>query len=74
MWYRMWLALAKASPCFIVGYQTEGLGLKELLDMVEDFGATPVLGVYDAYAASDESIPNTSQLDKYIQSAIDELE
>ncbi|KAI0090435.1 glycoside hydrolase superfamily [Irpex rosettiformis] len=57
-----------------VGYQTEGLGLKELLDMIEDFGATPVLGIYDGYAASDESIPNTSQLDKYIQSAVDELD
>ena len=42
--------------------------------MVEDFGATPILGVYDGYAASDESIPDTSQLDKYIQSAVDELE
>jgi hypothetical protein len=26
----------------------------ELLDMVEDFGATPNLGVYDGYAADDE--------------------
>ncbi|KAK7681480.1 hypothetical protein QCA50_015572 [Cerrena zonata] len=56
-----------------VGYQTEGLGLKELLDMCEDFGATPILGVYDGYAADDESVPNTHQLDKYIQSAVDEL-
>ena len=57
-----------------VGYQTEGLGLKELLDMCEDFGATPILGVYDGYAADDESVPNTHQLDKYIQSAVDELQ
>ncbi|TDL22716.1 glycoside hydrolase [Rickenella mellea] len=56
-----------------VGYQTEGLGLMELLDMIEDFGATPVLGVYDGYAADDESIPNTTQLDKYIESAVNEL-
>ena len=42
--------------------------------MCEDFGASPVLGVYDAYAADDESIPNTSQLDKYIESAVNELQ
>lgn len=42
--------------------------------MCEDFGASPVLGIYDGYAADDESIPNTNQLDKYIQSAVDELE
>jgi len=30
------------------------LGIKELLDMVEDFGATPVLGIYVGYAADDE--------------------
>ena len=46
----------------------------ELLDMCEDFGASPVLGVYDAYAADDESVPNTGQLDRFLQSAVDELE
>ncbi len=46
----------------------------ELLDMCEDFGATPILGVYDGYAADDESIPNTHQLDKYIESAVNELQ
>jgi alpha-L-arabinofuranosidase len=50
------------------------MGFKELLDMVEDFGATPILGVFDGYSASDESIPNTSMLDKYIQDAVNELE
>ena len=57
-----------------VGYQTEGLGLKELLDMCEDFGASPVLGVFDAYASDDESLPNNTQLDKYIESAVNELQ
>jgi hypothetical protein len=57
-----------------VGYDTDGLGLKELLDMIEDFGATPILGVFDGYAASDESVPDTAMLEKYIQSAVDELE
>nr|APY26399.1 alpha-L-arabinofuranosidase [Auricularia auricula-judae] len=56
-----------------VGYQTEGLGLKELLDMCEDLGASAILGVYAAYASDDESVPNTSQLDKYIESAVNEL-
>lgn len=56
------------------GYQTEGLGLKELLDMCEDLGASPVMGVWDGYAADDESVPNTHQLDKYIESAIDQLQ
>ncbi|EJD39848.1 glycoside hydrolase [Auricularia subglabra TFB-10046 SS5] len=56
-----------------VGYQTEGLGLKELLDMCEDFGASAILGVYAAYASDDESIPNTSQLDRYIESVVNEL-
>jgi alpha-L-arabinofuranosidase len=58
----------------LVGYDTDGMGFKELLDMVEDFGATPILGVFDGYSASDESIPNTSMLDKYIQDAVNELE
>ncbi|KZW04424.1 glycoside hydrolase [Exidia glandulosa HHB12029] len=56
-----------------VGYQTEGLGLKELLDMCEDFNASAILGVYAAYSASDQSVPNTPQLDKYIESAVNEL-
>ena len=58
----------------LVGYDTDGLGLKELLDMIEDFDATPILGVFDGYTAADESIPNTTMLDKYIQDAVNELE
>ncbi|KIJ50940.1 glycoside hydrolase family 51 protein [Sphaerobolus stellatus SS14] len=61
-------------PGYWVGYETEGMGLKELLDMVEDFGASAVLGVYDGYAADDESLPNTSILDKYIDDAVNELQ
>jgi len=56
-----------------VGYQTEGLGLMELLDMTEDMGATAVLGIYDAYAADDESVPNNFQLNQYVEDAVNEL-
>jgi hypothetical protein len=59
---------------YSVGYDTDGMGLYELLTMVEDLGATPILGVFDGYAANDESIANTSQLDKYITDAVNELQ
>ena len=57
-----------------MGYQTEGLGIKELLDMCEDIGASPILGIWVGYADDNESIPNNNQMDKYIQSALYELE
>jgi hypothetical protein len=60
------------SSLFLTG--NIGLGLKEELDMIEDMNATAVLGIYDGYAANDESVPNTSQLDKYIQDAVNELQ
>lgn len=53
---------------------TSGFGLFEMLQMVEDFNASTVLGIYDGYSASDESIPDTDQLDFFIQDSINELQ
>ena len=39
-----------------VGYNTEGLGIVELLTFVEDIGATPVLTVYARYSLDGKAV------------------
>jgi len=42
--------------------------------MTEDMGATAILGIYDAYAADDESVPNNSQLNQFVEDAVNEMD
>ena len=55
------------------GYNTEGLGLIELLTFAEDIGATPVLAVYAGYSLDGKAVPQ-DQLQPYIDEVIKELD
>lgn len=56
-----------------VGYNTEGLGILELLTFLEDIGATPVLAVYAGYSLDGKAVPQ-DQLQPYIDEVINELD
>ena len=56
-----------------IGYNTEGLGLLELLTFVEDIGATPVLAVYAGYSLDGKAVPQ-DQLQPYIDEVINEID
>lgn len=55
------------------GYNTEGLGLMELLTFAQDIGAAPLLAFYAGYSLNGNVVPQ-SQLQPYIQSVLDELD
>jgi alpha-N-arabinofuranosidase len=55
------------------GYNTEGLGLIELLTFVEDIGATPILAVYAGYSLEKQAVPE-DQLQPYVDQVINELD
>src|SRR5579871_6611045 len=57
------------------GYRsTDGLGLPEFLKWCEDMGAEPVLAVYAGYSLRGEHVNAGSELEPYIQDALDEIE
>ena len=57
------------------GYRsTDGMGLLEFLYWCEDMGAEPVLAVYAGYSLRGEYVKPGSDLDPYIQDALDEIE
>ncbi|CAF1014166.1 unnamed protein product [Adineta ricciae] len=56
-----------------VGYNTEGLGIIELLTFLEDIGATPVLAVYAGYSLDGKAVPQ-DQLQPYIDEVINEID
>ena len=55
------------------GYNTEGLGLLELMTLVEDIGATAVLAVYAGYSLDRQAVP-LSDLEPYIEEVIQEID
>ncbi|MGE5132636.1 MAG: LamG-like jellyroll fold domain-containing protein [Gemmatimonadota bacterium] len=54
-------------------WSDDGLGLLEFLQLAEDLGATPVLGVWAGYALNGTVIAQ-SDLGPYVQDALDEIE
>lgn len=57
------------------GYRsTDGMGLMEFLLWAEDMGAEPVLAVYAGYSLRGEYVKPGSDLQPYIQDALDEIE
>jgi alpha-L-arabinofuranosidase len=57
------------------GYRsTDGMGLLEFLYWCEDMGAEPVLAVYAGYSLRGEYVKPGSDLEPYIQDALDEIE
>ncbi|HLK58293.1 MAG TPA: hypothetical protein VKU00_17130, partial [Chthonomonadaceae bacterium] len=57
------------------GYRsTDGMGLLEFLLWCEDMGAEPVLAVYAGYSLRGEHVNAGSELEPYIQDALDEIE
>jgi len=54
-------------------WSTDGLGLLEYLEMAEDLGATPMLGVWAGYTLNGTVVPQ-DQLQPYVQDALDEIQ
>ncbi|KAJ1032371.1 hypothetical protein NDA16_000398 [Ustilago loliicola] len=59
-------------PTWTPGWNTEGLGLMELMDLTEKWGARAVLGIYAGYSLDGNAVPK-DQLGPYIQSALEQL-
>ncbi len=55
-------------------WSSDGLGLLEFLEWCEDLKIEPVLAVYAGYSLHGEHITPGKDLDKYVQSALDEVE
>lgn len=56
------------------GYpQTDGLGLHEYFDWIEDMNLEPILGLYAGYSLADVVVPE-SDLQPYIDDVINEIE
>ena len=53
---------------------SDGLGLLEFLEWCEDLKMQPVLAVYAGYSMQQEHVNPGSDLDPYVQDALDELE
>ncbi|TDL26964.1 glycoside hydrolase [Rickenella mellea] len=51
---------------------TDGLGLKEYLDFLEDVGMPSIMGIWAGYALNGETAPE-SQMAQYIQEAADQI-
>ena len=57
------------------GYRsTDGMGLLEFLRWCEDMGAEPVLAVYAGYSLGGQHVNPGSDLEPYVQDALDEIE
>jgi alpha-L-arabinofuranosidase len=57
------------------GYRvSDGMGLLEFLEWVEDMKAEPVLAVFAGYALHGETVPAGPQLQPFVQEALDEIE
>ncbi|PWN50627.1 glycoside hydrolase [Violaceomyces palustris] len=54
------------------GWNTEGLGLMELFDIVEKMGASPILSIYAGYSLDRQAVPE-DELQPYVQDALDQL-
>ncbi|CCF54941.1 hypothetical protein NDA11_007687 [Ustilago hordei] len=59
-------------PTWTPGWNTEGLGLMELMDLTEKWGARAVLGIYAGYSLDGKAVPK-NQLGPYIHSALEQL-
>lgn len=59
-------------PTWTTSWNTEGLGLLELMDLTEKWGAQAILGIYAGYSLNGQAVPK-SELGPYIQSALDQL-
>ncbi len=55
-------------------WSTDGLGLLEFLEWCEDLHIEPLLAVYAGYALHGAHVTPGSQLEPYVQSALDEVE
>lgn len=60
------------TPTWTQSWNTEGLGLMELMDLTEKWGAQAILGVYAGYSLNGKAVA-ASDLGPYIQSALDQL-
>ena len=57
------------------GYRSsDGMGLLEFLEWVEDMGAEPVLGVYAGYSLQGAHVNPGPDLEPFVQEALDEIE
>jgi alpha-N-arabinofuranosidase len=57
------------------GYRSsDGMGLLEFLEWVEDMKAEPVLAVFAGYALNGENVPAGPALQPFVQEALDEIE
>ena len=57
------------------GYRSsDGMGLLEFLEWVEDMKAEPVLAVFAGYALHGDTIPAGPELQPFVQEALDEIE
>jgi alpha-L-arabinofuranosidase len=55
-------------------HSSDGLGLLEFLEWCEDLKMQPVLAVYAGYSMAQEHVNPGSDLDPYVQDALDEIE
>ena len=55
-------------------WSTDGMGLLEFLKWCEDLDMQPLLAVYAGYSLSQEHVNPGSDLDPYVQDALDEIE
>jgi len=55
-------------------HSTDGLGLLEFLEWCEDLKMQPVLAVYGGYSLAQDHVKPGSDLEPYVQDALDELE
>jgi alpha-L-arabinofuranosidase len=55
-------------------HSSDGLGLLEFLEWCEDLKMQPVLAVYAGYSMAQEHVNPGSDLDPFVQDALDELE
>jgi alpha-N-arabinofuranosidase len=55
-------------------WSTDGLGLLEFLDWCEDLKIEPVLAVYAGYSLRQQHVNPGTDLEPYVQSALDEVE
>ena len=60
------------TPTWTTDWNTEGLGLMELMDLTEKWGASGILGIYAGYALNGEAVAK-NKLGPYIQSALNQL-
>jgi alpha-L-arabinofuranosidase len=55
-------------------WSTDGFGLLEFLEWIEDLHVQPVLAVYAGYSLRGEHVKSGKDLEPYVQSALDEVE